>query len=48
MSGSENKEDPTKEKGMSMENENLAYDNKANSIKDSMPANTERATFALG
>jgi hypothetical protein len=48
ISGNENKAGMTKEKGMASGNTNLARNNEVNTIKDLMPANTEKATFALG
>jgi hypothetical protein len=48
MSGNENKAGMTKEKSMSTGNTNLAYNQEAVALKDLRPANTEKATFALG
>lgn len=48
MSGNENKAGMTKEKSMSTGNTNLDYNQEAGTIKDLIPVNTEKATFALG
>jgi len=48
MSGNDGKSGIAKENSVSMRNENLAYNDRANALKDSKPARSERATFALG
>jgi hypothetical protein len=46
--GSDTKVTTMKEKTMSTGNTNLAYNQEAGALKDLRPANTEKATFALG
>lgn len=48
ISGNENKASMTKEKNMSTGDVSLDYSKDTSVMKDPGPANTERATFALG